>query len=66
MAEHRVKISPKELLDLVEWISKSFDTPPKSITLIALPTGIGTAIRAEVETAEGEGRYKDITDYDNW
>ena len=66
MSERSINISPKELLVLVEWVSTTFDKPPVQIKLIATATGIGTHIRAEVETAEGEGVYKDITDYESW
>lgn len=65
MTERSINISPKELLTLVEWIS-TFEKSPHEIKIITESTGIGTAIRAEVETAEGEGRFKDLTDYESW
>lgn len=61
-----IEISPTELLTLMDWIA-TFDNPPRVIKIISGPeTGIGRTIRAEVETAENEGRYKDITDYESW
>ena len=61
-----VQISPTELLKLMDWIA-TFERPPRVIKLISGPeTGIARSVRAEVETAEGEGRYKDITDYESW
>jgi len=62
---HQLMISPKELESLTEWI-KPMDPQPHKITLIGGSTGIGFCLRAEIETAEGEGLWKDITDYENW
>lgn len=60
-----IDISAVELRTLVEWVEKLEVEPPK-IRLIASHTGIGLHIRAEVETSEGEGQFKDITDYESW
>lgn len=67
MSEHtsRIDISPTEVATLVEWIG-TFDPIPHVIRITATATGIGTHLRAEVETSEGEGRFKDLTDYENW
>ena len=65
MSETKIYISPKELQSIMDWI-ETFDPKPHRVEIIAHPTGIGTALRVEVETADGEGRYKDITDYENW
>lgn len=63
--ERRLTISPKELETLMEWI-KDMDPQPHKISLLSASTGIGCCIRAEIETAEDEGIWKDITDYENW
>jgi hypothetical protein len=67
MSEHKssIDISPNEVATLVEWIG-SFDPIPHVIRVTATATGIGTHLRAEVETADGEGRFKDLTDYESW
>jgi hypothetical protein len=65
MSKRSIDISPKELETLMTWIS-TFDPKPHTVEIIAEATGIGTALRAEVVTAEGEGRFKDLTDYENW
>jgi hypothetical protein len=65
METQRLTISPAEIETLREWV-KDMDPQPVKITLIASFAGIGSCIRAEVETSEGEGRWKDITDYENW
>ena len=65
MNEQRIMINPKELESLAEWI-KPMDPQPHKITLISGSTGIGCCLRAEIETAEGEGLWKDITDYETW
>jgi hypothetical protein len=65
MNKRSIDISPTELETLMTWVN-SFDPLPHSVRIIATATGIGTALRAEIETAEGEGRFKDLTDYENW
>ncbi len=65
MTTKTVNLTPADLLKIVEWIS-TFETAPRVIQIITQSTGIGTAVRVEVETKEGEGRWKDITDYENW
>lgn len=66
MDDRSIEISPAELLTLVEWVS-TFEKPPTSIKIIQdRKSGIGRSVRCEVETAEGEGRFKDVTDYNNW
>jgi hypothetical protein len=65
MTERSITISPAELNTLTKWL-ESFEPLPHSVRIIATATGIGTALRAEIETAEGEGRFKDLTDYENW
>jgi hypothetical protein len=65
MERNTVTIGTIELETLNEWL-KTFDPQPVKIKLIGGSTGIGFCLRAEVETAEGEGKFKDLTDYDNW
>ena len=60
-----VQISTIELETLYNWIN-NLDPKPRIFKIIATATGIGTHLRVEYETAEGEGCFKDITDYDNW
>jgi hypothetical protein len=62
----KVQITPTELLSLMDWIA-TFENPPHAINIIQNDqTGLGRAVRAEVQTAENEGRYKDITDHESW
>lgn len=62
----KVQLTPTELLTLVDWIA-TFESPPRVINIIHNEqTGLGRGVRAEIETAENEGRYKDITDYESW
>lgn len=65
MNTQKIMISPLELETLMEWLEK-LEVKPHKITLIGGSTGIGFCLRAEIETAEGEGLWKDITDYENW
>ena len=65
MSERSISFSVAELETLVKWIN-TLDPQPRVVKVTASPTGIGTVLRAEIETSEGEGRFKDLTDYDNW
>jgi hypothetical protein len=65
MTECIITITPKELNTLMEWIG-SMDSSPHVIKIISRDTGIGRSLRAEIETDEGEGHFKDLTDYENW
>lgn len=65
MSERSISFSVIELETLVKWIN-TMDPQPHVVKVTASPTGIGTVLRAEIETGEGEGRFKDLTDYDNW
>jgi len=65
MNQHTLTVSMIELEALTEWL-KTFDPQPVNVKLIGGSSGIGFCLRAEVETAEGEGKFKDLTDYENW
>ena len=60
-----ISISPLEIAILIDWIA-TLDPQPRQVRIVATPTGIGTHLRAEVEQGEGEGRWKDLTDYESW
>jgi len=60
-----IKISVEQLEHVSKWI-KTFGVKPEYISIVASPTSIGVVIRVEVATKENEGRYLDITDYENW
>jgi hypothetical protein len=62
---NRISISPAEVKNLQDWLER-LDSIPHSITIIAEQTPIGLALRAEIETKEGEGKWKDLTDYNSW
>ena len=67
MAEHSTSITIGiiELETLVKWIN-TMDPHPHVVKIVATATGIGTHYRAEIESGDGEGRFKDLTDYDTW
>lgn len=67
MSDHSrtIDISPTEIATLTAWLDR-MDPKPHVIKITATATGIGTHLRAEIETSEGEGRFKDLTDYENW
>jgi hypothetical protein len=55
----------KELYDLYKWID-DMDPKPRLIKIYSTQTGIGQSLRAEIDNGEGEGIYKDFTDYESW
>jgi len=62
----KIQLTPTELISLMDWIA-TFESSPSVINLISNNSnGIARSVRAEVETAEGEGRYKDITDHESF
>lgn len=67
MSEHSTSIiiGITELETLVEWIN-TVNPRPHVVKIIVTEIGFGIHYRAEIETTESEGRFKDLTDYDNW
>lgn len=65
MSTQSITISPKEIETLLEWINQQ-DPKPHKVEITATHTGIGSSLRVEYETSDTEGKYKDITDYENW
>jgi hypothetical protein len=63
---NKLDIGINELKTLMEWLETVEPLKPYVIRLSAEKTGIGTSIRAEIETKEGEGLWKDLTDYSSW
>ena len=61
-----INILTSDLTQLMEWLSTGFEIMPQKVKIVTIETGIGTTIRAEVDTSETEGRYKDLTNYENW
>ena len=61
-----IKINVDELRKIILWI----DSLPKLPTVVNIETssisGIGTTTEVWIETKEGEGAWKDVTNYDNW
>jgi hypothetical protein len=49
----------------MEWIS-TLEDKDFLVEITATPTGIGEVIEASIETAEGQGVWKDLTDYESW
>jgi hypothetical protein len=63
--QSQITINPVELESLFKWIN-DMEPKPHLIKLISGSTGIGSCTRAEIETDDGEGKWKDITDYECW
>jgi hypothetical protein len=65
---NEVNLRVNDIKNLVAWLEerKLLDKNyPVSIET-KNSNGIGTAIQVYIETAEGEGLYKDLTDYGSW
>lgn len=65
---NEVKLRVKDINNLVAWLEekKLMDKNYPVTIKTTNASGIGMAINVYVETAEGEGVYKDLTNYDDW
>lgn len=64
----KLEISVIELKKLMQWIAdKQLLDQNVHVTIESSNTGgIGISTQAFIKTADGEGIYKDLTDYENW
>ena len=62
----RIKLQVRNIKELNEWLSRQsvVDTTPVEIAVHA--SAIGSSIEVRIETIEGEGLWKDLTDYGSW
>lgn len=65
MTENTVKLRLDDVKRLVAW-AEQLGPRNISIEIKVTTTNIGPKIVALAETDEGEGVWKDITDYDSW
>jgi hypothetical protein len=66
MSGHNIKITVAQIKDLLSWIEAKQISEQIAIEIKEVATGIGRALEAKVEIVEGEGLWKDLTDYDRW
>ena len=63
---NEVRLNAKQVAELAKWLTDKGVGDLCPVRLRQTETGIGPAIEAHVEIAEGEGIWKDLSDYDNW
>ena len=62
----KIKLQVKDLKALMEWITAvGFQDGSVEIT-VSHSSGIGPSIEAKIETAPGQGVWKDLTDFRSW
>lgn len=64
--EYAVKLTMKELQLVAQWLKDRGLSDNVSVTIKREQTGIGATLMVMVETKDGEGIWKDFTDYDSW
>lgn len=65
MTETSIKIRIDDVKRLASWMER-LDPRNSPVEIKVSTTPIGSVVTAYVETDEGEGVWKDITDYDKW
>lgn len=61
-----MKLTMKEIQNIAQWLKDRGLSDDVKVEIESEPTGIGTSLTVMVETKEGEGIWKDFTDYDTW
>ena len=63
----RIKLQVRDIKALTEWLSRQpvVDTTSVEIT-VSHASAIGPSVEVKIETMEGEGIWKDLTDYESW
>ena len=64
--EYAVKLTMKEFQLVAQWLKDRGLSDNVSVTIKSGQTGIGATLMVMVETKDGEGIWKDFTDYDSW
>ena len=63
----KIKLQVKDLKALMEWVREvgAESTATVEIT-VSHSSGIGPSIEVSIETQEGQGVWKNLTDYRSW
>ena len=63
----QIKLQVRDIKALNLWLSRQsvVDITPVEIT-VSNSSGIGPSVEVKIETMEGEGLWKDLTDYGSW
>ena len=63
----RIKLTVKDLRELLSWIdSVGVEKTAVVEVTVSHSSGIGPSIEAKMETEQGQGVWKDLTDYGSW
>jgi len=63
----RLKLTVNDLREMVYWIDKVGVENTAVVTItVSSSSGIGPSIEAKIETQQGQGVWKDFTDYESW
>ncbi len=61
-----MKFTMKEFQQIAQWLKDRGLSDNVEVHVKQEHTGIGTALTVMVATKDGEGIWKDFTDYDSW
>lgn len=64
--EYVVKLTMKEIQTIAQWLKDRGLSDNVTVAIKSEQTGIASTLIALVETKDGEGIWKDFTDYDSW
>jgi hypothetical protein len=64
--EYVVKFTMKEFQSIAQWLKDRGLSDNVPVSIKSEQTGIGSTLMVLVETKDGEGIWKDFTDYDSW
>lgn len=67
-SETKIELTFQDIMSIAHWIEgyRDPDKQPQFVTIKHTHTGIGPAIEAYIELKEGEGVWKNFTNYDSW
>ena len=61
-----MKFTMKEFQSVAQWLKDRGLSDDVSVSIKSEQTGIGSTLMVLVETKDGEGIWKDFTDYASW
>ena len=61
-----MKLTMKEIQTIAQWLKDRGLSDNVTVAIKSEHTSIGTGLMVLVETKDGEGIWKDFTDYDTW
>jgi hypothetical protein len=63
----KIKLQVKDLKALMEWVKEVGVESTATVEItVSHSSGIGPSIEVSIETQEGQGVWKNLTDYRSW